>query len=684
MTKTQKHLMVALFCVAGLSACGGEARENQKAAVAGGAPGISGAPGASSVGVAGGVGGAGAAGASSLSQGGAYRCCGRPKQQCWGYCGCRYLCMRRVDLHGKPNLRHTILRWRTCRVHGRDGRRLSDGLAQRCLPRRPIRESSRVCSRSVHASSSRLRGRARGLLEYSELLLHQPKLGLSVWVSIGHRAPGHLRWGRMKISRVFFGHRPVLRSWAFISCGVVAWGCGGATVKQAPASGSTSRACAVPAFPPAATCAETCGNGVRDSCPYCAAEILTSGGAGGPGGSAGPACPEGTTAETLTETCDGSDLGSSTCTSLGFTGGTIACTSLCSYDTNGCDSCLPDAHSLACRHTELVANSPSSLALTASVDQIAVAWVAGPGLLGNDPVAGSARLAVFAPDLSLISQTGCFGPANAHRVALARSRSGYVTAVDDDGDTGVTIQLFDATGAAVGAPRILAGASYPALIERIAGDEVSGGPLLVWSEAPAGGPNAAMASRCEPSCSETMAPPRRRRAPWFQSPRWVTPTESLRVRDFSWGPRPEGHASSRSTAALRRRQFQRRQESIPASRGPEVTARSSFWVQIGSASMLRASPSARRSRCRSRSSSRARSRRKAATRSSCSEPGLMSSTWIASSALASSRSTARPSPLHFVSSPTPKAWPSHGSRAAAPKPCSHGSEASVATPGGSG
>jgi hypothetical protein len=171
-------------------------------------------------------------------------------------------------------------------------------------------------------------------------------------------------------------------------------------------------------------------------------------------------------------------------------GGTIGCTSLCSFDTNGCDSCVADSHSLACRHTELLANSPSSLALTASDSEIAVAWVAGPGLLGNDPVAGSARLARFAPDLSLISQSDCFGPAHAHRVALARSRSGYIAAVDDDGDTGVSIQSFDASGSALAPPRILPGAGYPALVERVNAGVVSGGPLLVWSGPPTGGPSA--------------------------------------------------------------------------------------------------------------------------------------------------------------------------------------------------
>ena len=40
------------------------------------------------------------------------------------------------------------------------------------------------------------------------------------------------------------------------------------------------------------------------------------------------------------ETCDGSDLGGQTCTSLGFDGGTLACGAQCDeFDTSGCSTC---------------------------------------------------------------------------------------------------------------------------------------------------------------------------------------------------------------------------------------------------------------------------------------------------------------------------------------------------------
>jgi len=48
----------------------------------------------------------------------------------------------------------------------------------------------------------------------------------------------------------------------------------------------------------------------------------------------GPVCGNGVI-ETG-EQCDGGNLGGATCTSLGFSGGTLACTGSCTYDTSGC------------------------------------------------------------------------------------------------------------------------------------------------------------------------------------------------------------------------------------------------------------------------------------------------------------------------------------------------------------
>ena len=39
------------------------------------------------------------------------------------------------------------------------------------------------------------------------------------------------------------------------------------------------------------------------------------------------------------EACDGANLGGETCESLGFQGGTLACTDGCAFDVSSCDNC---------------------------------------------------------------------------------------------------------------------------------------------------------------------------------------------------------------------------------------------------------------------------------------------------------------------------------------------------------
>jgi hypothetical protein len=52
---------------------------------------------------------------------------------------------------------------------------------------------------------------------------------------------------------------------------------------------------------------------------------------------AAPSCGDGTI--DVGEQCEGADLGGQTCEGLGFTGGTLACTGGCGYDTSGCTTC---------------------------------------------------------------------------------------------------------------------------------------------------------------------------------------------------------------------------------------------------------------------------------------------------------------------------------------------------------
>jgi len=271
----------------------------------------------------------------------------------------------------------------------------------------------------------------------------------------------------------------MVRPLALALCWVAVAGCGQSVRHESAetAAPPVGLACETPAYDPAppVPCFTACGNGTLDSCDYCSAQIQ------GPSASL-PPCRSSTLRATFTEPCDGAAQDASTCASLGFFGGALGCSAVCSYDTRRCDVCAPDAHTLACRQTEVAAGAPSSLALTVTDEAIVVAWVSGPGML-NASVPGGARLARFADDLSLIDQSSCFGPANAHSLSLARTGSGFLVAIDDLGATGITLQALDPTGRLVGPSRLLAGTGMaPALIERVSGGTSLGGPLLAWFE----------------------------------------------------------------------------------------------------------------------------------------------------------------------------------------------------------
>jgi hypothetical protein len=112
--------------------------------------------------------------------------------------------------------------------------------------------------------------------------------------------------------------------------------------------------------------------------------------------------------------------------------------------------------------------------------EVVIAWVPGPGLNGTlDADAGSVRLARFDSRLSLIAQSGCLGPEHARHVAIARTRSGYVLAIEGDG--GVTVQALDPTLQPSGAARVVPDAGGPSLTARASETGVLGGPLLTWT-----------------------------------------------------------------------------------------------------------------------------------------------------------------------------------------------------------
>jgi len=179
------------------------------------------------------------------------------------------------------------------------------------------------------------------------------------------------------------------------------------------------------------------------------------------------------------ERCDGADLGTASCETLGFQGGTLACSDRCTFQTNGCTPCLVDARIAACRHTEVDAAAPLSLAMAASDREVVIAWVSGPGLGGvYEDDAGSVRLARFDSALALQAQTGCLGPTRARGVAIARTRTGYVLAIQGDG--GVTVQALNRTLEPMGGARVVPDAAWLTLTAREKDGTVLGGPLLTW------------------------------------------------------------------------------------------------------------------------------------------------------------------------------------------------------------
>ena len=206
------------------------------------------------------------------------------------------------------------------------------------------------------------------------------------------------------------------------------------------------------AWIPSAACgAAACGNGVIDSCTN--------------------EC-----GQTAIEMCDGSALGAPTCQDLGYAGGTLKCSTRCGWDTSGCTRCSATNDVLrACLDAPVAASVPTAIAMDATDQEIALAWT-------SLDTAGDLRLhfARFAPDLTLISERGPFGPSCAGAIALASRPGGWSLAVT----AGEKLQVLtlDATGATTGEYSV---PSYPtnANTKMVLAHRDGTGPLLVWDDA---------------------------------------------------------------------------------------------------------------------------------------------------------------------------------------------------------
>lgn len=243
----------------------------------------------------------------------------------------------------------------------------------------------------------------------------------------------------------------------------------------------------MPVSLPAPACEPAlCGNGAVDSCSECMP--CCGGGPGGGGPPCGPPWGDadaGMCCTSATEHCDGGDLGGATCESLGYAGGTLGCGGSCAFDTTGCNGCAADPRVTSCGRALIDSDAPYALALAATDAEVGLAWITSSGV-GADGVAPQNRLhfARFrADDLSLIAETGCFGPVDPTFVALTTTPTGWIVAADTY--AGTEVITLDASGAVAGASRFHAGWHSPLMAAR-----PGSGPLVVydepnWSGAPA-------------------------------------------------------------------------------------------------------------------------------------------------------------------------------------------------------
>jgi hypothetical protein len=224
--------------------------------------------------------------------------------------------------------------------------------------------------------------------------------------------------------------------------------------------------CSAP-IDPAPPCPGMCGNGVRDMCSMCTPPPCRGGGLGA---DAGPPSLDGGACCTMqAEACDGTDLAGATCASLGFAAGTLSCGSSCAYDTSRCTVCAPmTPHVAECVEPTLEGEAVTAIALAASDQAVAVAWIDGPNLGG----AGGLHFDLYTPDLVPISRSGCMMGVDAERVALAAMPNGWMLAVQTH--AGIAVSPLDLAGTSVGSHTL-----YPGLAIPILAPVPSDAPLLV-------------------------------------------------------------------------------------------------------------------------------------------------------------------------------------------------------------
>jgi hypothetical protein len=119
----------------------------------------------------------------------------------------------------------------------------------------------------------------------------------------------------------------------------------------------------------------------------------------------------------VSEQCDGTQLGTATCASLGQGTGTLACSPDCTFDVSGCRACGDDPRITACQKGA-VTGFPQALSLATNGTEIGVAW--------TDSCSG-VHFTRFAPDFTRLSETA-LRLDGTNGFALASTSSGWVVA----------------------------------------------------------------------------------------------------------------------------------------------------------------------------------------------------------------------------------------------------------------
>lgn len=211
-------------------------------------------------------------------------------------------------------------------------------------------------------------------------------------------------------------------------------------------------------FAPSPWCgASACGNGQLDTCTY------------------GEGCFG---RRNVSEACDGTRLGGTSCESLGYAGGQLACTSWCEFDLRKCSTCAPRGDAVpSCGPAPVtIAGNPRALAVAANGAELGLVWLDADGLDGKLHV----RFARLGRDLAILSETLSVASAlerdARQRVVLAALPTGWLVGIEQM--NGTKLVTLDMAGQPTGASRVIEGA-----FQLVAASRPGGGPLLSWSYA---------------------------------------------------------------------------------------------------------------------------------------------------------------------------------------------------------